>query len=520
MPTIQTNTTQPPAAPTLYRYITRSKENQWYLKAGLLISLLLWIVFKCFYTQPNIIFDSYHYVRPAYHHENVNAWPIGYSKFIVLAGLISHSANFLLTVQYLLLQASFAFFFFTFRYFFPLGKTASHILFFFLLLNPIYIYSSNLILSDTLFTTLSLLWLCQLLWIIFRPAPYMIVTQALLLLLAFTVRYNALYYPLIAALTFLFAKRKSWFAITGIALQTVLVLWFVNYTEKEMKKIYNVADFSPFGGWKLASNALYMYEHVYKQKSYAVPDIYHKIDVITREYFDAPHQQINLMVNDPTWGSYYMYMAPSPLIKYMHHRFGQDTYPMDFSHFPWVGAHLKAYGNFLIHRYPKAYFTWFVWPNINRYFYPPQEVLVDNANPFVLREGDFGEPVKKWFHLSSIHTPRWLIQIRTAIFTPYPYLSSFIHFAFLLSALFFLLFRMLKTITPAQRIALALVGILWLVDFGFNVLAAGIVLRYQLFILCIEAAATLYCIDRLYQHEKQQQLTTSQKGHTQPLLVS
>ena len=50
------------------------------------------------------------------------------------------------------------------------------------------------------FISMSILWLALLIWIIYRPDWYLIILQALLMLIMFTFRYNTMIYPIIAAL--------------------------------------------------------------------------------------------------------------------------------------------------------------------------------------------------------------------------------------------------------------------------------------------------------------------------------
>jgi len=103
-------------------------------------------------------------------------------------------------------------------------------LFLFIWLNPIYLFTSNFILSDSLFMGVSLLWLINLLWIVFRPRPWMLVTQAVLLFLAFTIRQTALVYPLIACVAILLSRQPRTFKIGGIILPFLLVGGFIIYS--------------------------------------------------------------------------------------------------------------------------------------------------------------------------------------------------------------------------------------------------------------------------------------------------
>lgn len=486
------------------RFVFRDKLNRRYLWTALSLTILLWVVFKLFYTHPNIIFDSYYYINAAVANADAGPWPVGYSKFIRCIGWFSHSAMVLLTVQYVLLNASLLLFFFTIRYFFRLGTATSHILFLFLLLNPIFVYTCNLILSDALFVTLSLLWLTQLFWLLFRPAWYMIVTHALLLLTLFTVRYYALYYPLVGALALLLCRQRPVFKAVGIALPALLIGGFIFYTSHTMEKQFGVKQFSPFGGWKLANDALYVYEHVYKEDTAPVPPRFQVLDQRVRQYFSQPHYAVSLSTNDATWGSFYMFIHPSPLIQHMFSIYGPDYSNLNFSKFAPMGPLYGAYGSYIIRRHPLAFAQHFVWPNVFRYLYPPQEVLVDYANPFSLRRDYLGQPAIQWFGLTTLRSPRSLILFRTQLFTVYPVLNTLIHLLFVLSGIAFLVLKAYRGLARPVVYALLVVAAFWLADLGFTLPTAGVVLRYQLFLMVVEFAFALFFIAFLLLQEKQQ----------------
>lgn len=480
---------------TDFIHFIRNRNNRLYIWSAIAISVLLWLVFKHLYPYPNIIWDSYFYTDAAVDNADVNYWPIGYSKFIRFIGLFSHAPNVLLTTQYFFLEGCFLYFFLTLRYFFRLRKWASNILFFFLLLNPIFFYISNFVLSDTLFTGISLLWFCQLIWIIFCPRPYMIFTHALLVLLAFSTRYYALYYPFAACLFFLLSRQPISWKITGILLQFILVGWFIRYTTNKMEATVGVKQFSPFGGWKLASNALYMYDHVHPDKSDSIPQQFQELDKRVRKYFDSPHEQVSLLNMDASWGSFYMFIyPPSPLVEHQFVQFDRDTVTSTFKKFSSMGPLYEAYGNYLIRKYPAAFAQYIVWPNIILYMQPHPEVFADSTNPFFL-DPDLGVKTQKWFGLKTMTIPQTYIRLRTKILSPYPILNALIHIIFITSCIGFFSLNGYKRIKKPYSYAILSITGFWLCNYGFTILSAGSLLRYQLFISIIEFAFALFFIE-------------------------
>jgi len=186
------------ASSPLWKFITQEKSNLTYLIIAACGCTLEFFLFKLLYPYPDFISDSRSYIETNLYHMNVNLWPIGYSKFLLLVHTISHSDTFLVGAQYFILEASLAYFYFTIRYLFhPLTGT-SRLLFVFLFLNPLFLYLSNFVLSDAIFAALTVTFLTQFLWLLKTPSLRLVLIQAIIVGLAFTIRYTALYYPLVS----------------------------------------------------------------------------------------------------------------------------------------------------------------------------------------------------------------------------------------------------------------------------------------------------------------------------------
>lgn len=480
-----------------FQFVFTNKWNIIYLILAFSITLVIWLLFKNFYPNPNIIFDSYHYLNATTTRANVNAWPIGYSWFLRFVGQFSHSANFLVTVQYVLLNLSLLLFFFTLRFFFYLPIWSSSLLLMFLLFNPIFVFTSNLILSDTIFTTLSIFWLTNIIWIIIKPKYWMIFSHAIILVIAFSVRYNALYYPIISIIAFLFVKRNAVYKISAITLQLSLIGAFISFTVKTMDLTFGVKQFSTFGGWKLANDALYMYKHVYNQNVSNVPKELLSLDCHVKKYFSTNRDTIDLFTPDPTSGSFYMYIHPSPLLTYRDLIYGSDNSSLNLNTFSKLGPLYQEYGKWLICNNPKAFSRYFIWPNIQRYFISPPEVYVDNYNPFSIRMDSLGMSARKWFNINSIFSKQSSINFRYNIFINYPILNITIHIIFLFGFISIILSGYLRYLDRSIILVIILVGIMWLLDFIFNIIAAAIVLRYQIFISIVEFSFSIIFINRM-----------------------
>lgn len=458
----------------------------------------LFFIFKLAYPYPNLIMDSYVYIRPMVLHHGANSFPIGYSWFLEIFSFFSRSTTLLVWIQFVVLLIACLLLYFTVLYFFRLGKKAKVILFtiLFFVMDPIFFYSSNLIMSDTIFTALSVLWITQLIWLIGRPKTIMILTHALLLLFVFTVRYNALYYPVLASLALLFAPLSLWQKTVAVFLQVLFIAAFIQFTSRKMEKMTGVRQFSPFGGWKMANNALYMYGHVCQSHKDSIPYQFARIDDFTRQYFTTVRRVDNL--SSPfSDGGFYMSNEESPLSQYQFQRFGRDSVFQDFRKWGPMGPVCADYGGYLIKRYPVEFFRWFIWPNATRYFAAPLEVF-SLLSPYYLRDDDLGLMASRWFSLKTLTVSSGLIKLRTTLMAPYPIISGLMHLAFMSGLLGFFIFGGFKKLSRRNAYIVGTAAAFWFFDLFFKLTAGAIVLRHQLFLMILELVFAAVFIDFIY----------------------
>lgn len=138
---------------------------------------LEFLIVKMQYPDPNFRGDSASYIAAVLLHADAAEWPVGYSKFLILIHFFSHSATLLVSVQYLFLELSALLFLFTLKYFMRSGSVIFNILFTLIVFNPLFLHLGNYIMSGVLFISLSLLWITQLLWVLYRPSSLQIILQ-------------------------------------------------------------------------------------------------------------------------------------------------------------------------------------------------------------------------------------------------------------------------------------------------------------------------------------------------------
>lgn len=456
------------------KYVWYNKENRISLMLSVIASLVMFIFFKQLYPFPNFLPDSYSYLDAAMHNLNINRWPVGYSKFLILIGFFTHSDTATTLIQYLILQTSILFTLFTVSYLLNPGKLIMRILFALLVINPLWLYVSNFISSDTLFASLSLLWFTSLLWIMYLPNLRILILHTIVLGLVFTVRYNALYYPFISILAILLIQVsiKTKFLLLVMLLTPIYL--FVIYTTSKYKLTTGVAQFSSFGGWQMSSNALFMYAHMSNPTEDSVPKEFKTLHGITIKHMDSL-QHVKKRP-DAELGIYYLWDDKAPLKVYMAQRYAHDSIPY-LTQWEMVAPLYGKYGAWLIKQHPVAYAHYYLLPNLVYYFSPPPEFLmVDNMYTDTLEPG-----AVKWFRYKTNKVPARSKDRKIILTQIFPTIFAMGNAAFLMGILFFLFSGRFRELNLYYKKALLIMLLLWTSNMTFSILASPIVLRYQVF---------------------------------------
>jgi hypothetical protein len=471
------------------RFLFKNADNKRYLDMGFAATIMLFVIFKLCYPFADYFNDSYTYINAARHHHAMSVRPIGYSRFLEGVHLLTTSDTVVIFIQYLAIQAGTLFLFFTIRYFFPLPKTFSHILFAILLFNPVTLYISNYISSDALFVGLSLFWFCLLIWIINRPRWIQLAPLAGLLYIIFTLRYAALYLPAIALLALLFSKRSWLFTITG-AVVTVLPLFLEMQRVKQVtKKETGTAIFSAFGGWMSVNNALHMFPYIdVSDKDLPSADC-RSFNKMVKQYFDTlpvaerpyPHVRVNYL-----WGSH------TPMKAYMHTI--EEQKDLDyFSAWHAAAPVFAQFSNHLVIKHPAAFARYFLWPNTKEYCLPPLESLLSYNEERDLVDSS----AIKWFRYKSDRVGCLNKTIQGTLLQPIPYWFLLVNIVFCGTLLTVLVRAKRFALSPALLRTLLLAGGFWLINFCFSIYAAPVVFRFQLFPMIIYTTFSLLLINQL-----------------------
>lgn len=457
---------------------TDTTSNKIYIYCTMIIATITWHIFKKLYPSPFITFDSCLYINAASDNIDVDYWPIGYSKFIHYVGLISHSVTLFVTLQYIFLQLAFLLFSLTIKSLFGLSKLASLLLYSFLILNPLFIFASNHIMSDIMFTALSLLWVTQLLLILSKPKPFLIITQAILILLTLTIGYTALYYPIITIFAFFISSFSIKEKIIGISTTIFLPGAFTEFTRNKMESIGGIKMFSNSSGWKNANNDLYMYENIANNDSRIVLGKYRLLHQITKSYFKTPHRKYNLsdFSDDIYSGCFYMFSSSSPLLKYDRLVNRENSSAFNLKSSIRYSSLFNSYGYYLIIDHPIDYSKHVILPNMLSYYSPLSEIFGD-VKILYSNWDDLGQKIKDWYHLTNNKNSINLLQMRGELLSPFSIRISIIHFLFSLSFIFLTINW--KIVTKSKKRCLSIIISYCVLNFLFYIFLTPYVLRFS-----------------------------------------
>ncbi|OQP62017.1 hypothetical protein A3860_30505 [Niastella vici] len=475
-------------------FLLNTRFNKAVLFLAAIAILLQFTVFKYFYPYASFISgDSYVYLETAHLNLDINNYMVGYSRLLRLFSVFTRSDTALVAFQYLLIQSSALFFLFTLFFFYNPSKIIQIALICFIVPNPLFLYLANYISSDAYFLALSLIWFTILLWIIHRPTMRLIIFQTLSIYIAFTVRNNALIYPLIAAFAFIispFTIKRKFLGIIGSCLVIGL---FIAYTGTKFQSLTGTWQYSPFSGWQMANNAMYAYRYVDNKNVKPVPEKFRKLDNMIRNYFDSTrdlkkHPEEALLAS-----TVYMWDRRSPLQKYMNLQFINDSVSDSRKKWASMGPLYGEYGLYIIKKYPLLFFKFFLWPNANRYFAPPVEFL----EAYNMGKENVAPIAQAWFGYKSHKVTTRLKDFRVTLLDFYPILTGIMNVVFLCSLICFIIINGFRNAFPFRKGLLLAISV-WIINAGFTIFASSAALRFQAFPILLVSTFALLQVDYLW----------------------
>lgn len=429
------------------------KDQRYEFLTMLVTFVFLYIIISVTYPYPATMADSGNYILSA-KTTTINAYrPIGYSWFIYFIHFFSHKISAIFTGQFIFNAFSQIVFLFTIKYFFQLRKFIYYLLSTLLILSPSILFCTNYIMSDSIFNSLTLLYITSSLWILKQPNIRNITVHLIILYVVINVRYAALFYPILSVVIFLYhIKKNILFGFVSI-LPIVITIFIYVDTKSRVKEIYHVDEFSPFSGWAMANNAVSVIPHI-NLRADAIEDKENKfIHQVVSSFPDSIYQFKYIRETSFMWNKEF----PGKQILFYTVKQKQLGYSNSWA---FTGQKFKKYGSFLIKKYPLEYFKYYLYPNFKQLFSSYKIPNVRVYKPDKLSTGYFNLDFDEFrYHFSFLHK---FNSIRK-VFTPLLWILFIVSVFALLGA---------RTIFKKdQKILIAFVLIFILCYAGFSVIA-------------------------------------------------
>ena len=455
-------------------------------------SLAIWFSVVCIqgalvnflFPYPNFFSDSYTYVADAISDLGFSYRPQGYPDYLIYLHKLLPSPGFAAFMQYVLFVLSSFLCVLSCGYLFGLSKRQTNWLLAVVLLNPMLVFTANLISSDSLFCSLTVLWFTSLLWVIRRSGWINLIINGALLLVCLHVRYTALFYFFVSAIAFIASKGKLHIKIAGIAVSLMVIWGYVNWQENKNDDLFHVRIFSAFANWQIANNALCYYKKLDVSPSDMPSKETEVLDFAVKKFIDTIYTEGHLSTQ-------YMWDRRSPLKRYV----GMKCRVEKEKYFPeWVrcSVDIGEYGQTLVKQHPWAYVQYFVFPNFKNFLVPDLEALEDYNVYNLTVPGN----CKVWYNLDTdVLTPKYRY-LEKHVMAPFPYLNCILN----LFNIAFIFFFLIRNWSRRKLIRTDIQGlfIIWSAFYlgymFFSVTSAYIVFRYLdvIFVLGVIMPVVLY----------------------------
>lgn len=422
-----TNTAQTGTFSDYIKFIKTDKQTL-YIFLG--FHLAFAIILRYCYPYPDLKTDTGGYINwifQGFLHGGPR--PLGYSYFIDYVNGIASGTGAIFLAQYLIYCLAIFFFYTSTVYVFQINNTK--LKYAYLTLTLLFIpglYTTNLLMSDNLFTSLTLILITLCLWLVHRPMVGLLVPIIIFLVWIISIRYLGLAYPAFIIPIIFLAFRKKMVPIISSLVIVVVLYGYIQKIKRGTEEDQGVEIFSAFGGWQHANNALHVIPHI----DLSTPAISSTdrdllfIDSVVRYSYPI---NAHLYPDEHSTSYAFIWLDSLPLrmaFNYMMPRLNKGSY---YGNWNEMGSKLQEYGSLLIKEHFPEYFRYYLVNNTIRTAHPPVEIFESFDNPnaavinqwFNMPEGlntmpryDFLRPVLR--NLSPVYTFYWLLFLASSVY--------------------------------------------------------------------------------------------------------
>lgn len=298
--------------------------------------------------------------------------PIGYSWVLEAFFVISDTSFFVFFAQFWLQAFANGFLLWTLQYFYrPIQQVWFWATALMLVLAPTILFLTNALLSDSIFNTLTLIWLTSGIWLFRRFSIPMLLLHLIAMYLAVNVRYTGLFYPVLSAILLFFQTDNKRYYLP--ILPILIMAYIYVSTKNQMDTYFGTPVFSAFSGWAQANNATAVIPYIDLKPEEIDNKASRKIhEFVIAEPLENYNTQ-NVMSTMFIWSN--KYAGKKALFDYLDNNSEQLTY-----NDVWVrmGVLMGNYATLLQKRYPMQYLRHFILPNLSNVVMPKLDFIKYN----------------------------------------------------------------------------------------------------------------------------------------------
>lgn len=473
---------------TSNRNTLKSYLSENYKEVLLILSFSLVIAFvqKYYYPYMEIDSDTGGYIRWANENLYGGIRPLGYSIFLKILHSISNSTFFVYIVQYSLYTISQLIFYLTTAYLFRFKNKLFRICYAIVLSIFISaIYATNMMLSDSIFLSLTTIFISINLWFNHKPNTYIFTSILVIGLLTGMIRYIGIVFPILSILNF-FLSLKWPKALLASFIIIITSLSYINHVENMTEADQGTRTFSAFGGWQKASNACHVIPYLDLKKPIIESDDYDiqltdSIIRISYPTLKSKYPPLNTISYDFIW-------IDSLPLKQIFYRKREQTGWEYYRAWNYMGPVFSNYADEIITHYPYLYFRHFILCNTKRLLYPDNEIFtVYNKDSVTAQQ------VTTWYNESQ-YKNAYRIDIARPLLTtiPFTYLCLWLSFAFVIISMANLLIKKHITIGYAPNKQMLIIIIFIFFYSAVSIISSPINARFLMPIRCGIIACIFY----------------------------
>ena len=331
------------------------------------VLLALGVALHLLYPTPFVFPDSGSYVNSAASGTFNVYRPMGYSQYLGLLHGISPSLTFVFVFSYAIHALSTLWLLFSAKYLLEIrDRRIFGIFCLFAVAAPRLLFCTNFLMSDSLFHTLTVLFVTTVLWVACSRNPMWLIWHLSVFAVLYEVRYAGMFYLPITLLAVWSMPSGSVRTRVGYMALPVLVFGLLYMSAKRTYMQQTGVDtFSAFSGWQLLNNASVLIPEANREltpESFASQDL-QTLHAFMRTCPDSVFSERNMLETFCMWDNKLPY-------KYFLFHVVKTTGRPYANAWVALGVLYGEYARELIRHYPMLYVERFLWPSVASLFRP------------------------------------------------------------------------------------------------------------------------------------------------------